>query len=274
MFSENVTLFLDFLTSLYNDGLFYSAINTARSAVSSIVICNSRGQTLGAHPLVSKFMKGIFVLRAPSVRYKSIWDVEIVLKWLVKLSPVQRLSLRNLTLKTVMLIALTSACRGDTLFKLDISDMREGKSSFNFHVLMKQSRRGYTTPVINLKAYPCDRRLCVYTVLKHYLSRTSSLRGHETRLFLSYLKPHKTVTKCTISRWIKTVLNLSGVDTSVFKPHSTRAASTSKALLHGVPLDNILDTAGWTQSSTFATYYQKEIVPVEPSVFAAGVLKR
>ena len=272
MFNEDIGTFLDFLTELYNDGLRYSAINTARSAVSSVVICRKRGHTIGAHPLTSKFKKGIFVLRAPSVRYKTMWDVNIVLRWIQKQSPVQKISLKMLTLKLVMLIALTTACRGDTLSKLSLEHIREGKSSFQFFVTMKQSRIGYKTPLILLNAYPVDRRLCVYTVLKEYLRRTLKLRGDVNSLFITTVKPHKKAAKATIARWIKTVMTASGIDTSIFKPHSTRSASASKAWMSGIALDHILDTAGWTQENTFSKYYKKEII-TEGNGFDTGVLQ-
>ena len=49
----------------------------------------------------------------------------------------------------------------------------------------------------------------------------------------------------------------SGLDTSIFIPHSVRAASTSAAFRAKVPLDTILNTAGWSKESTFGRYYNK-----------------
>ena len=46
-----------------------------------------------------------------------------------------------------------------------------------------------------------------------------------------------------------------GVDTSIFKPHSTRSAATSAAKLASVPLDEIMATVGWRSNSVFAGYY-------------------
>ena len=49
-------------------------------------------------------------------------------------------------------------------------------------------------------------------------------------------------------------------DVNIFKPHSRRSASTSKAKLCDVPLAEILDKAGWKSESTFAKFYGKNIV--------------
>ena len=53
---------LDFLTLLYKQGVGYSAINTARSALSSAITPADK-TTFGEHPLVTRFLKGTFELR-------------------------------------------------------------------------------------------------------------------------------------------------------------------------------------------------------------------
>ena len=49
------------------------------------------------------------------------------------------------------------------------------------------------------------------------------------QLFTSIIKPFKKVSKDTIGQWIKNVMKSSGINTSIYKPHSTHATSTSKA---------------------------------------------
>ena len=53
------------------------------------------------------------------------------------------------------------------------------------------------------------------------------------------------MTRDTICRWTRTVLMKSGIDVNIFKPHSTRAASTIAANVRNVPMSTILKTAGW-----------------------------
>ena len=43
-----------------------------------------------------------------------------------------------------------------------------------------------------------------------------------------------------------------GIDTTVFKPDSTRGASTSAAKALNVPVQVTMNTAGWRSDSTFA----------------------
>jgi hypothetical protein len=77
------------------------------------------GQQVGSLPLVSRFMKGIFQLRPPRPRYCSTWSVGLVLQKLSKMELLEELSLKDLTLKSVCLLALTSAARAHELVALD-----------------------------------------------------------------------------------------------------------------------------------------------------------
>ena len=70
--------------------------------------------------------------------------------------------------------------------------------------------------------------LCVACALKEYFKRTGSLRKG-SRLFIIYIQPHEAVGRDTNSSLVGTVMTQAGVNVTIFKPHSTRAASTSKA---------------------------------------------
>lgn len=212
----------------------------------------------GQHPLVVRLMKGIFNKRPSFPKTTVTWDTNIVLHYLRDLDST---SLKNLTLKAVTLTALLSGQRAQTIHLLDVRNMSVSDDLYKFRIgdIIKHSRPGHHLNEIELPAYPHNKDLCIVTVLNEYLSRTHDVRQNKTQLFISYIKPYKTVSKSTISRWIKTVLKDAGIDMNIFNPHSTRSASTSKASRSSVPLDTIMKTAGWTQSSTFATYYKKPL---------------
>ena len=61
-----------------------------------------------------------------------------------------------------------------------------------------------------------------------------------------------------------------GIDITTFKPHSTRAASVSKAKSVSVPIKDILDTAGWSSERTFDRFYNKPCQ--QNNEFATSVL--
>lgn len=124
---------------------------------------------------------------------------------------------------------------------------------------MKQSRRGRNNPILILRKYTPDTRICVVTSLEDYIERTIVLRGLETRLFISFIKPYKLVSSATKSRWLKTVLYLFGVDVSKFKSHSIRGAASSKAKTSGLPIQDILKVAGWASARTFAEFHERPV---------------
>jgi hypothetical protein len=90
-------------------------------------------------------------------------------------------------------------------------------------------------------------------VLKEYLYRTKLLHKDSSKLLISYVKPHKDVSR-------DTVLHRSGIDTKIYGAHSVRAASTSRARLKAVPVQEILEKAGWSNERTFSKFYDKKIL--------------
>ncbi|XP_071136933.1 uncharacterized protein [Mytilus edulis] len=273
-FQISVGTVLEFFTTLFKEGnLGYSSLNLARGALSSLGLTID-SIPVGRHAMVIRYMKGIFNLRQPRPRYESTWDVSKVLQFLRSLSPVKYLKLKDLTLKLTMLIALTNAARAQSIHFMNVNHVHKVKGEFIFvlNELVKQSRPGYKEPTVNIKAYPPDRRLCVYTVYKEYVFRTKLFRGKHEPLLLSYVKPHQPVSRDTISRWIKVVIAKANIDTTIFKAHSVRSASVSKAKMNAVPISRILQKAGWSDAKTFAKFYNKKIEKDENS-FSFNVLK-
>lgn len=144
---------------------------------------------------------------------------------------------------------------------------QEPDTSYIFCIdqLVKQSAPGREQPVLFTPRFVADSKLCIATVLDEYIDRTSSLRGEEQQLFISYAKPHHGVSKATISRRIRTVMQKAGVDTTIFKPHSTRAASTSKARSCNVSLPAVMKAASWSSDCIFNTFYNNPVQPLNSS---------
>ena len=95
------------------------------------------------------------------------------------------------------------------------------------------------------------------------MKRTGTWNTSTDQLFLGIQKPHKPISRDTLRRWIKSVMTSSGIDTEVFKPHSTRAASTSAAQAKGAPIQTILNAGHWNNSNTFAKFYDRSILPCQ-----------
>ena len=175
------------------------------------------------------------------------------------------LLLRNQTLKTshtkLLLVALLSGQHCQTVHALTINGMRITNDTVHFEIakLMKTSKPGKHQGHLELKSYPLDRCLCVVTCLRQYVKLTEPIRAGHDPLWLSYSKPFKPVSRDTVRRWIKNILEKAGVNTKVFSAHSTRAAATSAAHLNNVPINIIMEAAGWSRESTFRTFYDKPV---------------
>ena len=155
-----------------------------------------------------------------------------------------------------MLISLTSADRGQSLALMDIlkKSITHNKVTFFITELTKTSAPGKNCKEIILPAFE-DKKLCVKYTLLHYLSRTKTLRGGRMRLFISFRKPHNTVTSATIARWIRIVLNRVGIHG--YGAHSTRSASTSLVCQAGLAVPIILKAADWSKESIFTRFYRR-----------------
>ena len=264
----------DFLTEQFEDfNKSCSTINSYRSALSSVLLPID-GYSVGEHPIIARLLKGMFHVRPPEPRYSFTWDVNVLLTFLESWFPLSALELKQLTLKTAALVALVSAQRSQTLSALSIDLMNSTATGTQFVVnsLLKSSRPGKSSLIVSLPAFPENEKLCAHSTLLHYIARTASIRQslNSSQVFVSYGKPYKVISSATLARWLKTVLSLAGIDTSIFKGHSFRGASTSKAFSLGVPLDVILKAADWKNAGTFAKFYQRETSSV--GQFAQAVL--
>ena len=175
--------------------------------------------------------------------------------------------MKKLTLKTVALVALTSSDRAQTLQALRVDRVSSTPQGLEFVVfdVLKTSRRGRPARVVRCVSWDAPELDVVDYVLK-YIDRTLSFRwrayrkglGKPNQLFLS----HQTglpVARATISRWVKEVMNLAGIDTSVFLPGSTRGASVSAASRRGTSLEQILQAGDWTHLGTYQRFYHRHV---------------
>ena len=192
--SASVVDGINFLADLYQKSLSYSAINTACSALSTVIF-PADGGTFGNNPLVTRFLKGVFTVRPSLPRYQEIWDVSTVLPYLETLHPPENLSLQLLTLKTTMLLAFLSGQRCQTIHALDVSHMALTHENCTFYIqkLLKTSRPSKHLGRLEFCNFDEDKKLCIVTVLKEYANCTKSTRGNYTQLLLRYCKPFKPV---------------------------------------------------------------------------------
>ena len=240
---------LEFLRYLLKAGYSYSALNTARSALS----CIFDSPPFGEEPLVVRFMKSAYIINPPLARYDKTWDVSIVLKTLEKWSPARFISRKQITFKLITLLTLVTGQRVQSLQALDTEHCHFGKSQVTF-TINKILKHNKTSNILNNKViipfYDANKKICPALCLKQYIERTKKERS-SSQLFIGLQAPYKPVSSSTISRWIKLTLGESGVNTDTYKSHSTRSASTSAAA-KSLDISVIMKAANWSRASTFS----------------------
>ena len=110
---------INFLADLSSQGYQYQFLNCDCSAISSVHEVVD-GVSVGTHPAVARLLKGAFHQTPLMPRYSSFCDVGAVINYLKSLGNNEGLTLRQLTLKTVMLLALTRPFRLADLSNLNV----------------------------------------------------------------------------------------------------------------------------------------------------------
>ena len=254
---------LSFLTKLFTEkGLGYSAMNTARSAL-SVIMHNPDGSTFGNNHL-KKLLRGMFKPRPALPKYTCTFDVQIVLQYLTSLGDAFTMPLKFLSYRVATLFCLLSGQRDQTLSAIDVRfiSLTEERVICYISRILKTSRPTFHQSPIDFRSYPLCDSICPVKDMQAYLSRSFRLRGPFVKLFISYKESHHPITVSTISRWVEETLKLAGINTETFSSHSTRSAPVSKARSLSVSIAEINRAAGWSSSGTFGLHYNKPIIDI------------
>ena len=282
-FQAPVTDILSFLQEKLDDGLAFSTVKVYLAAISACHV-GFDDKTASKHPLVSRFMAGASNLRTVTRSLFPSWDLVIVLDGLGRppFEPLESSSMKLLSFKTILLLALTTAKRVSDLHALSVSPecMRFGNDGRK--VLLKpnlafvpKNRVVIHEPVELVAFHPPPftgvederlHRLCPVRALKLYCERTRTMRT-SSQLFVSYgqsKNTRKAVAKPTLSRWIVEAIKLAYDCAKVPVPeglraHGTRGVSTSWAAARGVSVQEICTAANWSSPSTFAVFYNLDV---------------
>ena len=251
---------------MYNTGLSASTMKFIRSSI-TFFIKESHGEIV-EDPNVSRLMKSFEKMRPTIPRYIVTWDVKKVLDLLRTWFPHRTLSMKQITLKTCMLVAITSSDRAQTLQKMRVDQCVCTAKGVEFPIFANlKTSRHLRRPRVVLCPKWSEPSLDVEKCVTDYLTRSLTLRYKTVRrgkpkpnqFFISY-KTGLPVATNTISRWLREVMDLSGIDTEYFKAHSVRGASVSKAKRRGATPNQIITQGDWTNAKTFLDHYDRDIL--------------
>ena len=277
-FSASTVVILQFLQSLLDNGRASSTLRVYASAISAFHF-GLNGFPVGQLPAVSRFLAGAARLRPMPVHLPG-WSLQPVLQALCTGSwePIESVDMKFLTLKTVFLLAITSARRVSELQALCID---QGCYRFltpdvlllrtNVDFLPKCKTDFHRAQEIRLESFHPDPRseadktlnkMCPVRALSTYVKRTQAIRKGQ-QLFVSYKKGAQgfPVSKKRISSWIvdciRTCYQQQGIDPPKnVKAHGTRAQASSWAAFAGVDPSRICRAAVWTNLHTFCKHYR------------------
>ena len=302
----DVTQLAEFLNDLFeNEDLQVRTIKGYRSAIARMIKL-SGGLDLSEDPYLHALISNFSIERPVNTKKYPTWDLIKVLNSLRKepYEPMHKCTLTDLTKKLVFLLLLASGARRGELHAIDVRRtaftsnqdavwLRPSETFIakNFNV---QTGKGEFVGIkINsLKQYVgTDLKeewvLCPVRCLRYYMKRTEKIRENISQLLITVKKNDsvKPAHKNTISGWMKGVIAKAyEIEERSKDPvlrratHEIRAQAASFALYANVSVDQILQTCRWSQTTTFTSYYLRDMIHTQdgeislPPLMSAGAV--
>jgi hypothetical protein len=261
--SATVAGILDFFMSHFEEGKAYQTLGGYRAALSAL-LPPIEGVSISQLPALIQFFKGVYNQRPPQPRYSNTWSVDTVLDFiLANWADNTQLSLKLLSCKTVALLMLAQPTRVSELSYIEVPSIifQPDSVSYVYSRPLKNQHAGAPKRITLL--YRDNPALCCVRTLQSYVDRVRFFRDTATqrqKLFLALKRPHSPVSPSTLSRWMQETLSAAGIDTTVFKSHSSRSAVAANARSQGHSLKQILASAFWRSESTYKRFYWKKVV--------------
>lgn len=288
---NNIKVILDFLQKGVEKGLRPATLKVQVAALSTFL-----GRPLAANPWVIRFLKATVRMSPARMPGAPPWDLTLVLNALTKepFEPIGDIPIKMLTLKTVFLVAITSARRVGELSALvhnpPYTQILDDRVILRVDpaFLPKVVSPFHKAQEVVLPSF-CDspssegektfHSLDVRRSLLEYLSRCSEWRK-DRALFIQFggTQKGKKASKNSIARWIRQAIQLayqvSGMESPIgLKAHSTRALSTSWAEFHEASVEQICRAATWSSRNTFFRHYRLDLSDSSSLAFGRKVLQ-
>ena len=191
-FCTNADEIITFLTTMIeNENIGYNTICGYRSALNT-VISIPQFPDISEHPLIRRFIKGVFNIKPPEPRYTYTWDVNGVLEYFNNLCENEALDYKQLSYKLVTLLMLLAGTRVNSLtaFSCNKMSLNSYKCTFIPCKLLKHSRPNFIFKPIEYNRYSANDKLCPVLLIKEYIRRRTVLDTNTHQLIVTVNKPH------------------------------------------------------------------------------------
>ncbi|XDV47155.1 hypothetical protein PO909_016859 [Leuciscus waleckii] len=276
---------LEFLQDRFTAGLSPSTLKVYVAATEAYHVPLG-GLTVGRDPLKTRFLRDTLRLRPTGHTRVPAWDLAMVLEGLsvAPFEPLDSVSEKFLTLKTVLLLAISSL-NDVSLNKGPIGipsclEFAPGMvKAFLYpkpgyfpkvptNVLRPIVLQAFCPPPFKDQGQEKVNLICPVRALDTYVHRAALWRKSD-QLLVCFGSPKKGLpaSKQTVSKWIVEAISLayeaSGQPSPLaIRAHSTRSMAASKALISGVSLHEVCDVAGWSSPLTFVRFHFWTWVPL------------
>lgn len=263
---------LEFLHEKFSEGKALSTIGVYKAALSNTLkpIDNF---AIGAHPHVLAMYKGMCNLKPRQYKKLPAWKVVEVLNTLKSWGANHELDLKRATLKTTMLLALTSGARCSEIADLDTTRMHVHEGiGIEFDLTNKKTHKTDTLPGKMFIPSFIDKEplLCPVSCLENYFIATGRLGAlafcqtenvetpwESDPVLRKSVPPFTKISPKTVSRWLTMVI----AEATEIKlgeksmGHSTRGKAATEAAFKGLTISQIMKAAEWKSESVFCDHY-------------------
>ena len=263
----------DFLFWLHRTKkLSVSAVLGYRSMLASVfrVVLPEISTSQAFHDLLRSFK-----VEAPCRSVQPLsWDLLKVFEFLRSpvFEPLSSASLRDLTHKTLFLVALAIAKRVGELQALSrVVSFSSSAAGLSYvpeflaktETTVRPLPRSFAIQSQHFAAgLPEDLLLCPVRSLCEYLKRTSGFVSRPRRLFVSPRCPSRATSKSGISFLLREVIVQSGASSEAVaapRAHSIRGIATSSAFFKNWSLSSALEAASWKSNTVFTSFYFRDV---------------
>ena len=280
--------FAEFLLYLHQDRhLSLSAIKGYKAMLQGVF--SHRGVDLSSDQVLSSIIRACSRQVCRSGPKVPSWNLDVVLRALLTspFEPMATADMRNVTMKTIFLVALATAKRVGELQALSAEVSKQGddlilsylpefiaKTETPLHPLPRDFVLRSLSGVLGPEDE--ERLLCPVRALRWYQHRTQGL-SRPRHLFVSVRDCSRPMSKAAISFFVRHLIKVAHQDfpdklASLLKvrAHEVRAVATSLLWNTNRNLSDVMEAACWRTPSVFANHYLRLVQRSQGDSFGLG----